>query len=288
MELEKGKFQSFRVVVEKISVGAIDGYLTQNEIVEYDGFNLKQGEKSVNVPSLSSAIKVGWLVPANSSVRSAAPVTAGVKIHKADGSGREITYKNVESEERQVHTVEQTRIKRLAGNAPKRDSESESEGVVVSRVKTPTNFGKVEVGKDDHAIIRNIENSGLKVERLANAKSHSGDVSEAMAGDELEDILPDAASSGTPILKKAKVEVVEETTPAAPTETVSEGQIRTAKVEVIKQFYKDSNYEANAPWRTRAKVLLEEYSASGDKARLDMFLSAETQAVLDVVQKKIS
>jgi hypothetical protein len=86
------------------------------------------------------------------------------------------------------------------------------DGVVVGRLKSAAQSEPVRVGKDDQRVKKELESkTKLEVERIGTVvRSATGDVAEARSGDDLEDLLPDAASSDRPeagIFKDDGVEV---------------------------------------------------------------------------------
>jgi len=196
------QFQSYRVV-HKIHLGGIELVLEVGSIVQFNGSTLKteDGEEiKLSQPSaIAGAIKVGWLVPVASKETTFIPKSAGVQVHSAKSTGEkreQVNLMTVHDEEQNVGNRQDIRRNVNAASAPARNS-SEGEGVVVSRIKTSAKFAPIEIGTGDRAALAEIENQTLPVERVRVAK-HTGDVSEALAGDELEDILPDAISYRPP------------------------------------------------------------------------------------------
>jgi hypothetical protein len=92
----------------------------------------------------------------------------------------------------------------------------QQEGVAVSRILTPAvrTFTATDANTSSTAITRTEGGTSLKVEKLEPARAiATGDVQEVRAGDELTDLLPDAATS--PPLSPPKVEEVEDPAYAA-------------------------------------------------------------------------
>lgn len=196
------QFQSYRVV-HKIHLGGIELVLEVNSIVQFNGSTLKteDGEEiKLSQPSaIAGAIKVGWLVPVASKETTFTPKSAGVQVHSAKSTGEkreQVNLMTVHDEEQNVGNRQDIRRNTGAPQAPARNS-SEGEGVIVSRLKTSAKSAPIEIGTADRAVLAQIENQTLPVERVRVAQ-YTGDVSEALAGDELEDILPDAISSRKP------------------------------------------------------------------------------------------
>lgn len=218
-------FQTYRAV-HKIHLGGTEppSQIDQDEIVQFDGSVVKRAsgqEVKVQYPTaIQGAIKAGWLVSTSSTEQGFRPRPAGVEVRTAQSTGEKrarIDTMTVSGEERDLGSIGDIR----PSNAPKthvakdsqklhvsttkgaptgarvsRTEEDSADGVVVSRLKTPTKFGN-EIGKGDLEEKSRLDNSSspLKIERVARA---TGDVQEAIEGEDLQDLLPDAATSGRP------------------------------------------------------------------------------------------
>lgn len=193
-------YQSYRVV-HKIHLGGIELVLEVGSIVQFNGSTLKteDGEEiKLSQPSaMAGAIKVGWLVPVASTETTFIPKSAGVQVHSAKSTGEKREQVNLMTVHDEEQNVGNRQDIRRNVNAASARIPSEGEGVIVSRIKTSAKFAPIEIGTADRAALAQIENQTFPVERVRVAK-HTGDVSEALAGDELEDILPDAISSRRP------------------------------------------------------------------------------------------
>ncbi len=198
------QFQSYRVV-HKIHLGGLDSVLDLNSIVLFNGTTLKteDGEeiKLSQPTAIAGAIKVGWLVPVSSKETAFTPKAAGVQVHSAKSSGEkrdQVNLMTVHDEEQNVGNRKDIRRNNASGNSPPGSfSPNGGEGVVVSRLKTSAKAPPIEIGTNDREVMARLESQSLPVERVRVAK-YTGDVSETMVGDDLEDILPDAASSHKP------------------------------------------------------------------------------------------
>lgn len=209
----RGEFKPYKAVTQ-VHLGAIEDYLQEGEVVEYDGTTMRRGPDVVQLATLRAAIKVGWLVPEDEE-GSYHPKAAGVEVRPAESRGRDRGPARkmgvVEDEEREVGTLDAVRaagapkthhakraaveiqpdgkatVKRAATNDRSVVTESGQEGTVVGKFKTSAKSGAVEVGKDDQRVKQRIASTeGVQVKKLGRA------------GDDLEDLLPDAASSGRP------------------------------------------------------------------------------------------
>jgi hypothetical protein len=207
-------FRAYRAIY-KIHVGGLERDILKNDVVHFDGTSMKVGDKSVEAPTLVAAIKVGWLVPLDQAgTAEYRPAPANVQMHKAAPTTPErkpIEKVMVHDEERDVghlsrirgekapdtHTAKNAGLTHKAASA-KEDAGSVEDGVVIGRLKTPTNFGKLEVGKDDQRVMRDLDPlTGRKLETLV-VRTATGDVKEPRIGDTLGELLPEAASSSVP------------------------------------------------------------------------------------------
>lgn len=225
-QFELGVFRKYRAITE-FHVGAIESNLYEGEVIETDGATLKRGGQQHAVPTIRAAIKVGWLVPEGEEGGTYRPLPAGVQIHTADPKGAKDRGPAkrmviVEDEHRSVGTLDEVRAKggakapptHIAGKAADEyqsqkkhpttsgfnadlvtETAAGQEGRIISKLKNPAQARAVDLskGEDHQARSRIAASSGQQVEPVA-----TGDVQEARAGDDLEDLLPDAASSGTP------------------------------------------------------------------------------------------
>lgn len=206
-------FRAYRAIY-KIHVGGLERDILKDDVVHFDGTSMKVGEKSVEAPTLTAAIKVGWLVPLDQQGGEYRPAPANVQMHKAAPTGPErkpIAKTVVHDEERDVghlsrvrganapetHTAKNAGMTHKAASA-KEEAGSVEDGVVVGRFKTPAKAGAIEVGKDDQRVLRDLDPlTGRKLGTVV-VRTATGDVKEPLVGDTLDDILPDAASSHVP------------------------------------------------------------------------------------------
>jgi hypothetical protein len=211
-------------VITKVHLGGAEPptSLESGEIIEIDGGKLKrEGGEEIKLQypgAINSAIKVGWIVPAESKETTYTPKAAGVEVRAATSTGpdrKRIEVLTVSEEERDLGHIRDirpdnapaTHVAKDAGKvsrgAPtgakvmdKRVQRDTDDGRVVGRIKSPTDFGTVEVGKDDLKARSQLDtNTKVRVEKIGSA---TGDVQEAMSGDTLEEVLPNAVSTGIP------------------------------------------------------------------------------------------
>jgi len=281
----KGEYQTFRSVT-KIHLGAISENLMEGEEVDFDGFTMRRGGEDHAMHSLRGAIKAGWLVPQGSAKTKYVPQPSGVKIHKADGmSNDEIDMGvAVDQDDVSVGSLQEVRpdnapTTHRATNAGQKNepaSANESEGKVVARFKTSAKQSAVQIGKDDRQVVQTLDNkSSVDIEQVTAAQAvATGDVQEAIGGDSLEELLPEAASTGTP---EAGV--------------VQDGErVKTATnapdLALIQQFIPGFEWDLSVQWRKRSKLAVDQYGKM--PAVINYILSVETDAVKAEIEKRLA
>jgi hypothetical protein len=265
MSFAKGQFQTFRAIT-KVHLGSLADNLMEGEEVEFDGYTLRRGGQDHPLHQLRGAIKVGWLVPQNAPDTQYVPQPAGVVVHRADGmNGDEITLTTASEEDVNVGTLQQVR----PNNAPKTHKarqagvQSDSDGVVVAKFKSPAQQDSVQVGKNDRQVVQSLDNkTSLHVERVATTTIATGDVEEAIVADTLEALLPNAVSTGRPDPKPA---------PDA--------------LSLIQQFIPGFEWDMGEHWRKRGKVAVEKFGHI--PVVLDYILSIEADGVKKDIQKRL-
>jgi len=198
------EFSRYRVLQKTIHIGGVNESLTQNEVILFDGSTLKResgAEIKLSSPeALSGAIKVGWIVPETSTETSFRPKPAGIQVRSAvsTGENRELVDLTMaHDEERDIGNREEIRSGEKAEAAPAR--ENDSDGKVVGRIKTSAKSAPIEVGKDDKRVVSQLDNkSKVDVEKVGSKTEFTGDVTEAIAGEDLTELLPEAAKSEPP------------------------------------------------------------------------------------------
>lgn len=195
--------------LQKIHLGGMEPPedIEKGEKVLFDGETLKRADgKAIGIrspSSLMSAINLGWIVPDGSPERNFRPKPAGVEVSEAAAvreKRKHVGAMVIQDEERDLGTIKGVRPAnapdpRKVADVSKTASmkvlrAAEDEGRVIGRMKTPTTFDKVEIGKDDRKVVENIDKSGpVRIREEAQ---------KALVGDDLSDIFPDATSSEKP------------------------------------------------------------------------------------------
>lgn len=307
MTYAKGDYQTYRAVT-KIHLGAISDNLFEGEEVLYDGHTLKRGGGEHPMHTLRSAIKVGWLVPVEDQTSVYIPQPAGVTVHRADGvSDEEINLATVYETDVNVGTLDEVR----PDNAPKThvavragEQRSADDGVVVATFKTSAKQASVEIGKDDRKVVSSLDNkTTVEVEKVVRRVA-TGDVEEARTGEHLADLLPDAASAGTPISgesgegtgdqseTRARAYTAKGSTTIGGAEegtivaTLATGTDADNSLSLIHQFIPGFAWDMDVQWAKRVKMACEKY---GDiPLVLKHILSVETPTVKKHINKRLS
>ncbi|MBQ73327.1 MAG: hypothetical protein CMJ67_10525 [Planctomycetaceae bacterium] len=302
MTYAKGQFQSYRAIT-KIHLGAISDNLSEGEEIEYDGHVLKRGSDEHSLHSLRAAIKVGWLVPVEDTSSAYVPQPAGVKVHKADGTDdrQEIDLDTVFETDVNVGTLDEVRPDAApkTHKATAAGQQNSSEGKVVSRIKTSAKSDTVQIGKDDRQVVASLDNkSGIEVERVAVA---TGDVQEAIGGEDLTELLPDAESAGIPNpgpsgegagdqsesrARSAAGSTVGGADDGVVVARIGETSPDPSGLTLIQQFIPDFEWDMSIQWAKRVKIACEKY---GDiPAVLDYINSVETETVKKHLAKRLA
>lgn len=306
MTYAKGEYQIYRAIT-KIHLGAISDNLTEGEEVEYDGHTLKRGGDEHSLHSLRAAIKVGWLVPVEDTESTYAPKPAGVTVHRADGVNEgEINLDTVFETDVNIGTLDEVR----PDNAPATHKataagkqRNEDEGTVVAKIKTAAKSETIQVGKDDRQVVATLDNkSSIEVERVAVA---TGDVQEAIGGEDLVDLLPDAESAGVPKAgpsgegsgdqseERARASTAAGSTPIGGAEegkvvgrVGTNGAAPGTDLAFIQQFIPGFQWDMEVQWAKRVKIACEKYADI--PVVLSYIRSIETDTVKKHLDKRLT
>lgn len=193
MTFTKNDFQAFRVLT-KVHLGSLGENLEPNEVVLFDGSVLRRGGQDHPFPALRGAIKVGWLIPDGQS-GVYAPKAADIQIGDAISRGEKRDLRpvkvQVSADEQDVGALQKVRgADAPATHQAKNTGEKHAppvDGVVVAKLKNPAKAEAVEIGTDDRRVVSELDNkSRIAIEKVA------------IAGDQLTDIIEDAAETGKP------------------------------------------------------------------------------------------
>ena len=265
-------FQSYRATT-KIHLSGT--HINEREVVEFDGAKLRRQDGTdlnLEYPSaFQGAINAGWVVADGEDVTPYIPQPAGVEVRsaKADGTDREvIDVGTVFDEDANVGTVVKANVGTTPGSTDADDSR------VVGHLDSAAKATPVTVGTDDRRVVRDIESSPPpKVKKVA-----TGDVEEAISGEELSDLLPDAATSGQP---KSGI-VGEEATFSSGASTV--GTLEDG--EVVASIGKNpDDWDMSLHWKVRAKRAVELYR--DDLLKMNSILAIEKPGVQKEILRQL-
>lgn len=284
----KGEFKPYKAIT-KIHLGAIEDNLEKDEVILFDGSTMKRGTAETPIPTLKGAIKVGWLVPDGETGQYVSK-KAGVKVHSAKNMGEkpsEIDLETVYEEERGLGSIQEVRpdnapnthIAKSAGETHARNTD---EGRVIGKFTSSAKSDSIIVGRDDKAVVQNLDNkSEIGIEKVRVA---TGDVEEALSGESLQDILPEAVSSDKPvsgIFEEPEVDNSEFETSEQPLEST---QVAKLKIEMLSSLVPDFNWDLTDHWKTRVKNAL---TYKDNPAVFDQILSFESPTVVRHIQEKL-
>ena len=311
---EKGDFKPYTAIT-KIHLGALETDIQEGETVLFDGTTMKRGSDEEEITTLRAAIKVGWLVPEESEVGAYIPQPADIKIHEAapkDSKIREARAPlTIQDEERDVGTV----ASRVSQGAPTGAIEKDADdSQVVGRMKNSAKSTPIRIDGEDRKVVKTLDNDARPI--VEPKRVATGDVDEALAGEELVDLLPDAANADVPkkgvsgegrgdeselraqaVTARGSSRVggaedgevvgsVSKTTAAAtPPAGDLSPEIIEAKLEVVRQFVPGFDWDMNKQWAKRAKLAVSKY---GDNLPvINAILSIETEAVRKDIMKRL-
>lgn len=192
IQFTRGNFITLRAA-KKVHLGAVEVDVYEGDELEYDGQTLKLGGKEYNVPNLRAGIRAGWFVAEDAYAAAPKVAVASAAPTLSDKLRRPV--QTIEDDERQVGFA--TKIARdKASGTPVASPVASDEGVPVGKVRIAAHQRTVLT--DSSSVSQEISRLDNMTAKVTRAPVATGDVQEAAAGDELEDILPDVPSAGKP------------------------------------------------------------------------------------------
>jgi hypothetical protein len=190
VQFKKGTYYTF-VSSKTVHLGAIEKDLYEGDEFEYDGQTLKLGGAEYNLPNLRAGIRAGWFTPLGE-----VPLTPATAVNSQQSALSEKLRRpaqTIESDERQV------------GFATKaaRDASVTSREVSVSRVVSDASdegvtVSRLSVASQQRTVLSDASVANREIRRLDNLTVKAAPSVVASAGDELEELLPEAKSTGKP------------------------------------------------------------------------------------------
>lgn len=196
VKFQKGAFKSYRAIHDiRITLDKDPATIGKDDIVEYDGFTLKVDGVSYQVPTLKGAVQKGWFVSpedtdsvyvAESAVKKLRPADMSKASSKEEGQVTVITIQDEEQVIGQIKGEKKNLRKTSKLEVQTVDSE---DGVVVARMKNPSKT-EFKMGDPQELQMQKRANEGSIHEIMVPSKQVVG-----YAGENLDDVFPDAASS---------------------------------------------------------------------------------------------
>lgn len=205
MQFTKGNFVTLRATT-KIHLGQIGEDVLENDIIEFDGQTLKLGGHEHQLSALKGAIKAGWFVIASDTTSKYTPKPAGVRIKTAltqdeDSDKSEMTVQTINDEERVVGTIKSAQT---PTNEPVEDQEAVAVGTIKTQAKQKVNLADTQaVQKELSRLEKPLPKADIK--KVAKPIA-TGDVQEAIEGEELTELLPNAATPETPVTESTELD----------------------------------------------------------------------------------
>jgi hypothetical protein len=198
MQFMKGNFISLRATT-KIHLGQIGEDVLEDDVIEFDGQTLKLGGHEHQLSALKGAIRAGWFVVATDTTSKYAPKPSGVRIKTAltqeeDSDRTEMVVQTIADEERVVGTVQSST---QTANRNVEAQEAISVGTIKTQAKQKVNLADTQAVQEQ---LSRLEKPLPKadIKKIATPVA-TGDVQEAIVGEKLTELLPNAATPETPV-----------------------------------------------------------------------------------------
>ena len=270
VQFKKGDFQSYRATVKfhlgGIEVGGNRGMdVWEHDEVEFDGYTLKVGSDHYNLPTVRAAIKQGWLVPTFDTTSTYRPKPAGVVVHAAQSEGSDrgdkIEMFAVSEEEMVVNTVDTANLGQKRGKIVMEDQE----GVPIARISTPAKqTAKVTDSRTAAAEARKLDSTTPK---------KAQPLERPVVGDELSELLPDAAVAAPPPRKQ-------------PSAKKSYYKHVEYDLKTLRGSKGDFQWDLNQHWKTRVKLAVENFAA--DPKAIASIKAVEMDSVKKRIEKALA
>ncbi|MBD3260931.1 MAG: hypothetical protein GF334_04515 [Candidatus Altiarchaeales archaeon] len=320
IKFRKGEFHTLRAIHDiRVTLDGEPTTIQEDDVIEYDGHILIIDGARYRLGTLKGAVKKGWFVPPEDTGSSYVAESAVGKMRpadmtKSDRKESDFSLVTVQDEERVVGHFqgEKKPLRETSSLTVNKVAADSSDGVVIARMSKPSkNDFKVETGLESQKIQREA-NRGTVKEIVVPETQVVG-----RAGQNIDDVFPDAASSGDhyPLPKVTDEETGESREAATrlaaerrrqrileaggtPEEIQDEGWVGKA---AIPEERKDSAEEAEESdfirtdvgidwdlsphWRKRAKLACERYGSSDQI--LESIIKVEQEGVGNFIREFI-
>ena len=263
IKFTKGDFQTFRVTTQ-VHLGRLERNLAKDDEIEFDGHTLKYEGAEHSIPQLRGAVLSGWLVPSSDTTTTFKPAPAGITIRPAQAA-------NIENRGKAMPVVhaqdDNVVVGRVGGTT---DSETASVETSTSAAEVGSSVATISTPARQKTYVSDTSAAQSEINRLDNTpppqatKVATGDVETATAGNTLEDILPEAATTSTP----------------APTK-----RTKSAKGKVV-TLSNGVEWDMSRHWRTRGRDATKSYGP--DSETLQLIQGVEVPSVLKMITDRLS
>lgn len=275
--------------------GENEAMLDQGETVSFNGAAIVREDgskvKLEYANSWRAAIRAGWLTPVGQKAGAQLkPGSVEVRDAQATREGRDVVRNVVvHDDQRNVGSREKVRERASTGARVIDDRDLgentkravRDEGVVIAKLKNPSKMEAVEIGRGDDKIRSSLDTATrVEVEKLVRPRSRvaSGDVEEAIEGDELEDLLPDAVSSSPRRIRSSDDGVT--FGPGSSTVGGAEEGVVVSRIKREENVDRENppfTWDTSIHWKKRAALAVEKYGSNIQV--LNMILAKEIPSV---------
>lgn len=261
IQFTKGEFQTFRVTTQ-VHLGRLERYLAKDDEIEFDGHTLKFEGAEHSIPQLRGAVLSGWLVPSSDTTSVYTPAPANITIRPAQAANIDNRGKAMPVVQAQDDNVVVGRVKTAETVDTANTAENADAGSSVAKISTPAR---------QKTYVSDTSAAQSEINRLDNTpppkatKVATGDVETATAGDTLEEILPEAASTSTPTPTKSKT--------------------KAAKSKVV-TLENGVEWDMGRHWRTRGRDATKSYGT--DTETLGLIQNVEVPSVVKMISERLN
>lgn len=261
VQFTKGEFQIFRVTTQ-VHIGRLERYLEKDDEIEFDGHTLKFEGSVHSIPQLRGAVLSGWLVPASDTTTVYKPKSSNITIRPAQAANIENRGKAMEVTQAQDDNVVVGRVYNDKNTAETAGADNTDGGQSVAKISTPARQRtKITDSSAAQSAINRLDNQPPpKATKVA-----TGDVEVTTAGDSLEEILPEAATTSTP---------------KATTKTT-----KTASKTKVVVLDNGVEWDMGRHWRTRGRDAAKTYGT--DELTLNLIKAVEVPSVVKMIDTRL-
>jgi len=281
MSFQKGNFVNL-IATTTIHLGKLERNLSKDDVVEFDGFELKIAGKTVMMPELKAGVKRGWLKILDPSSEIPSPVKKEKPSPK-----KEMVVQKVYDEERAVSEIKKK-------DSPKKEPKEKKKFQIVREQENDmVPVGKIKSAKDvkrDTPADQDAEFVGsIKLKTPSKMKTVITNSDEASAE------IVNLDNMSAPIVKKAsKPSVDEQSIEDAQLLQAIEGNVKPDQGAItvgkdnskMKSLPVGVDWDMSPHWSKRASIAVERYSSHPDI--LDAIKAVESKGVVKAINKALN